>query len=110
MPKLSQFRTEWLVPAPFTVLTVVDAPCSTFVALPWIGCSPVSCATAIAGAKHPASASTIPAGRWPATGGEAAVRGNGTREWDLQPMLHLLEVTYSPCNSKCMGRGAFCER
>ena len=80
-PKLCQLIAEWLVPAPFCVVTVSREPLWASVALPTIACAPLDCARADGiAAKQAANASAIESGRWPATAGAAATRRAAGRE------------------------------
>jgi hypothetical protein len=73
MEKLCQLIAEWLVPAPFCVVTVRREPLWLRVALPTMAWAPLGCARAgLPAAKQAASASAIANGRWPATAGAAA--------------------------------------
>ena len=63
-PKLCQLIAEWLVPAPFCVVTVSRDPLCVKVALPTIACAPVDWARAGGSeAKHAASARAMAKGR-----------------------------------------------
>ena len=64
MEKLCQLMAEWLVPAPFCVVTVSRDPFCVRVALPTTAWAPIGCACAGApAAKQAASASAIDSGR-----------------------------------------------